>query len=185
MPPAKNSQKYVALLRGINVGGKNILPMKDLAEIFRQAGCERVSTFIQSGNVLFSARANAESALAERISAAIEAQFGYRIPVVLRTHEELAAAISANPYIGQVIDEKFLYVYFLQSLPAKESVAALDPNRSVPDTFVVHGREVYLNLPNGMARTKLTNAWLDSKLKTVSTARNWNTVLKLLELMEA
>jgi uncharacterized protein (DUF1697 family) len=184
MAPAKNSQKYAALLRGINVAGKNILPMKHLAEIFRQAGCEQVSTFIQSGNVLFTARANAESTLAGKISAAIEAQFGYRIPVVLRTREELAAAIAANPYIGQEIDERALHVYFLRDMPSKEAVAALDPNRSVPDTFVVCGREVYLNLPNGMAKTKLTNAWLDSKLKTVSTARNWNTALKLLELMK-
>jgi uncharacterized protein (DUF1697 family) len=185
MAAAKNPQTYLALLRGINVAGKNILPMKALAEIVRQAGGEQVSTFIQSGNALFAAPANAESALAEKISAAIEAQFGYRIPVVLRTREELAAAIAANPYSGQGIDEKFLHVYFLQSFPAKEAVAALDPNRSVPDTFAVCGREVYLNLPNGMARTKLTNAWLDSKLKTVSTARNWNTTLKLLELMQA
>jgi uncharacterized protein (DUF1697 family) len=183
MASAKNPQKYVAFLRGINVGGKNMLPMKDLAEIFRQAGCEQVSTFIQSGNVLFTAGKDAESKLPDKISQAIEAQFGYRIPVVVRTRDELAAAIQANPYIGLGVDEKALHIYFLRSLPANEAVAALDPNRSAPDTFIVHGREVYLNLPHGMARTKLTNAWIDSRLKTVSTARNWNTVLKLLELL--
>jgi len=96
----------------------------------------------------------------------------------------LAAAISRNPYAGRGVGEKALHVYFLLDIPSPETVAALDPHRSVPDTFVVHGREIFLNLPNGMARTKLTNAWFDSKLKTVSTARNWNTVLRLLELME-
>jgi len=184
MASAKTSQKYVAFLRGINVGGKNILPMKDLAEIFRATGCEQVRTFIQSGNVLFSAEPNAESRLAKQITAAINARFGYNIPVVLRTLPELEAAVAANPYLPQVADIKLLYVYFLQTEPSGEAVAALDPNRSTPDTFVAHNREVYLYLPNGMARTKLTNAWIDAKLKTVSTARNWQTTLKLLELLK-
>ena len=95
MASAKTPQKYVAFLRGINVGGKNILPMKDLAEIFRATGCEQVRTFIQSGNVLFSAEPNAESRLAKQITAAINARFGYNIPVVLRTLPELEAAVAA------------------------------------------------------------------------------------------
>jgi len=163
--------KHVALLRGINVGGKNILPMKDLAGIFRDAGCAEVSTYIQSGNVLFMASAAAATALPAKVARQIESSFGYRIPVVLRTLPELKAAIAANPFIDSEADEKALHVYFLQEMPAPEAVSALDPNRSHPDRFIVSGREVYLHLPNGMARTKLTNAWLDSKLKTVSTAR--------------
>jgi uncharacterized protein (DUF1697 family) len=175
--------KYVALLRGINVGGKNMLPMKDLAEMFREAGCADVSTFIQSGNVLFSAGRNAESVLSEKISRRIEARFGYRIPVVLRSLEELGRAATANPFLTAGVDEKALHIYFLRDLPTREAVAGLDAERSRPDRFTVRGREIYLHLPNGMARTKLTNAWVDSRLRTVSTARNWNTTLKLLALM--
>jgi uncharacterized protein (DUF1697 family) len=185
MPPIQPLERYVALLRGINVSGKNILPMKDLVEIFTDAGCQRVSTFIQSGNVLFTARPGAEGKLARELSRLIEARFGYRIPVILRTRAELQQAIANNPYAGEIPDEKSLYLYFLQDLPAREAVAALDPNRSPPDAFAVKGREVYLHLPNGMGRTRLTNAWLDSKLKTVSTARNWQTTRKLLELLSA
>jgi len=96
---------------------------------------------------------------------------------------ELETVIAANPFLSSEMNEKALYIYFLRETPAPEALAALDPNRSHPDRFIVSGREVYLHLPNGMARTKLTNAWLDSKLKTISTARNWNTVLKLCELM--
>jgi len=181
---AESKTKYVALLRGVNVSGKNILPMKELAEIFREAGCADVSTFIQSGNVLFSAGRNAESTLPDKISDRIAARFGYRIPVVLRSMEELRRAIAANPFLEPGADEKALYIYFLRELPSEEAVASLDAGRSAPDRFLVRGREIYLHLPNGMARTKLTNAWLDSKLKTVSTARNWNTTLKLLALMD-
>jgi uncharacterized protein (DUF1697 family) len=183
MAPAKANRKYVALLRGINVAGKNMLPMQDLANIFRDSGCTGVSTFINSGNVIFSAGPDAETTLPDQISQHIEDSFGYRIPVVLRNREELQRAIAANPFLIPGVDEKALHVYFLRDNPGAAAIASLDPERSLPDTFAVVGGEIYLNLPNGMARTKLTNAWFDSKLKTVSTARNWNTTQKLLELL--
>jgi len=181
---------YVALLRGINVGGKNILPMKDLAAMFVAAGCTGVRTYIQSGNVIFSAPAAKVGKLAEQISAAIAKRFGYRIPVIVRTSEDLSQAIRDNPFVksGGVgkgdVDEKPLHIYFLADAPSAAALAGLDPNRSAPDVFHVRAREIYLHLPNGMARTKLTNAYFDSKLSTVSTARNWATVQKLLELMK-
>jgi uncharacterized protein (DUF1697 family) len=176
-------EKYVALLRGINVSGKNMLPMKALAEIFQSAGCEAVRTYIQSGNVLFAAEAKFAADVPALISGRIEAEFGYRVPVVLRSQAELSAAIAANPFFGPEVDPKALHVYFLAETPTPGAVATLDPDRSPPDRFAVVGREVHLHLPNGMGRTKLTNAWLDAKLKTLSTARNWNTVLELRDLM--
>ncbi len=183
MAAAKPSQQYLALLRGINVGGRNLLPMKALAELFEEAACADVSTYTQSGNVLFTSR-QAEAPLAGELSLRIEARFGYRIPVVLRTPAELSLAVLRNPYLTPAADEKLLNVYFLKDLPAKDLVATLDPGRSLPDTFTVLGREIYLHLPNGMARSKLTNAYFDAKLQTVSTARNWNTVQKLLALVK-
>jgi uncharacterized protein (DUF1697 family) len=174
----------VALLRGINVGGKNILPMKDLAAMFVAAGCTGVRTYIQSGNVVFSAPAAVVHQLPDRISKAIEKRFGYRIPVIVRTSNDLARAIRDNPFLKPGVDEKPLHIYFLADLPVAAAIAALDANRSAPDVFHVRSCEIYLHLPNGMARTKLTNAYFDSKLNTISTARNWATVQKLLAMME-
>lgn len=175
---------HVALLRGINVGGKNILPMKELAKIFSEAGCGGVRTYIQSGNVIFDAPSGAPG-ICDGVKAKIEKRYGYRIPLVLRTSAQLLKTIRDNPFLKAGVDEKWLYVYFLADSPNAAAIAALDPARSAPDAFHVRGREIYLHLPSGMGQSKLTNAYFDSKLSTVSTARNWATVLKLAEMMEA
>jgi uncharacterized protein (DUF1697 family) len=175
---------HLALLRGINVGGKNALPMKELAQMFSDAGCTNVRTFIQSGNVIFEAPGGATK-IAEAVTATIERKFGYRIPVIIRTSEQLLKTIRGNPYLKAGVDEKWLHVYFLADSPKAGAIAGLDPARSAPDAFHARGQEIYLHLPNGMARTKLTNAYFDSKLSTICTARNWATVLKLSEMMRA
>ena len=169
---------HVALLRGINVGGKALLPMKDLVEIFTAAGAHDVRTYIQSGNVLFSTPK--PEPLIAAVTAQIAAQFGYPGRIILRSAEQLRQVYSANPFAGS--PEESLHIYFLADQPSQAAVASLDPNRSPGDSFAVRGREAYLHMPNGMARTKLTNVYFDSKLKTVSTARNWKTVAKLIEL---
>jgi uncharacterized protein (DUF1697 family) len=170
----------LALLRGINVGGKHKLPMRDLAGMFEDAGCRNVRTFIQSGNVIFDATSSVLNGLAGVIASRIEEQFGHKVPVILRTAQELREVASNNPYPGA---EDNLHVMFLADRPSAAKIAALDPNRSAPDEFIVRGREIYLHLPNGVRDTKLTNAWFDSKLGTVSTGRNWRTVAKLLAMM--
>jgi uncharacterized protein (DUF1697 family) len=179
----KSPSPFLALLRGINVGGKNKLAMKDLAETFAAAGCGDVRTFIQSGNVLFTA----SPALAARLPAAISSQiaerFGIRTSLVVRTAAELADVVASNPFLKQGAAEETLHVLFLESSPAPERIATLDPGRSPPDAFVVRGREVFLQLPGGVARSKLTNAYFDSRLATMGTARNWRTVTKLLEML--
>jgi uncharacterized protein (DUF1697 family) len=175
---------YLALLRGINIGGKNKLPMKDLIGIFAESGCEDVRSYIQSGNVIFGAAPGIAAELPGLVADRIADRFGYRTPVVLRTAEELAGVIARNPFLGEGCAEDELHVYFLADRPDPDRVARLDPDRSPPDRFSVSGREIYLRLPDGMARTRLTNAYFDAKLATTSTARNWRTVTKLLELME-
>jgi uncharacterized protein (DUF1697 family) len=182
MEAGEHAVKHVALLRGINVGGRNPLPMKDLARLFERTGCENVRTYIQSGNVIFEGPAQPRK-VAEAVSAAIQKKFGYKIPVVLRTAPQLNEIIRGNPFLWKT-DAKWLHVYFLADLPSSQAIATLDAARSTPDVFHVAGREIYLHLPNGMARTKLTNAYFDSKLATVCTARNWATILKLSEMME-
>jgi uncharacterized protein (DUF1697 family) len=179
----KDSSRHVALLRGINVGGKNMLPMKELAAMFAKAGCADVTTYIQSGNVVFCAEDKVVEGLGAGIAEQVEARFGIRVPVVLRAAAEIDAVLRANPFLKAGPSEETLHVCFLADRPGKDLVAGLDAGRSTPDAFAVVGREIYMQLVNGMARTKLTNAYFDSKLKTVSTMRNWRTVLKLAEML--
>jgi uncharacterized protein (DUF1697 family) len=176
-------ETYVALLRGINVGGKNKLPMKDLSAMFVEAKCADVRHYIQSGNIIFCASSGVVAQLHRLIAARIAKRFGYKTPVILRTAEQIGAVMRANPFLEAGAPEAELHVAFLADSPAKGRIQDLDPNRSPPDTFEVRGQEIYLRLPNGMARSKLTNAYFDSKLATTSTMRNWRTVTKLFELM--
>jgi uncharacterized protein (DUF1697 family) len=178
------SATYVALLRGINVGGKNKLSMQDLVEMFVKAGCDNVRSFIQSGNVIFSAAPGAPERLPSLISTRITKRFGYKIPLVVRSAEQVGKVLSDNPFLKPGVAEEELRVLFLADMPASQRVENLDPNRSPPDAFKVRGQEIYLRLPNGAGRTKLTNQYFDSKLGTTSTSRNWRTVTKLFELMK-
>jgi uncharacterized protein (DUF1697 family) len=173
---------YVALLRGINVGGKNSLPMDSLRKIFLAVGCREVETFIQSGNVVFQAVERVACAVPQAVSEDISKRHGLRVPVVLRSAQELRRAAKANPFLRTGVPVATLHVAFLAARPTTTRLASLDPLRSPPDEAVAIGQEVYLRLPNGAGRTKFTNAYLDSTLGTVSTMRNWNTVLTLVEM---
>ena len=174
--------RYVALLRGINLGGKNKLPMKELAKFFAEAGCSNVGTYIQSGNIVFSATTRLAAQLPELIITEIGNHFGHRPPIILRTAKQLADVISNNPFLQLGASEETLHVLFLADSPGAREIANLDPNRSPPDTFTVSGQEIYLRLPNGVAKSKLTNDYFDGMLRTISTGRNWRTVKKLFEL---
>ncbi len=175
---------YLALLRGINVGGKNKLPMNDLRDLFAQVGCRDIQTYIQSGNVIFSADPATVAPLPGLITTQIVERFGYRVPLMLRTAEEMGDVIRHNPFIAAGASKDALHVLFLAGSPEASRVADLDPDRSPPDAFAVRGQEVYLRLPNGAGRTKLTNGYFDTKLATISTGRNWRTVTTLFALME-
>jgi uncharacterized protein (DUF1697 family) len=173
---------HVALLRGINVGGKNKLPMKDLVAIFVAAGCTDVQTYIQSGNVVFKAPTAVAKRLPSVVKAALSDRTGYRVPVVMRTVDELDGVAQNNPFLKAGREPDTLHVAFLADIPKPARVAAIDLDRSPPDELDVRGREIYLRLPNGVAPSKLTNAYFDATLGTTSTFRNWRTVLKLLEV---
>lgn len=184
--PGSKRERHVALLRGINVGGKNMLPMAALSELFLEAGCRDVRTYIQSGNVVFSAPAKVAARIAGDVSAAIAKQFKLTVPVVIRSAADMEQVAQGNPFLrGAKGDTSALYVAFLADKPDAKQIAVLDPNRSPGDEYKVVGGEIYMNLSTGAAKTKLTNAYFDSKLDTISTARNWNTVLKLVEMTRA
>lgn len=177
------TRSYVALFRGVNVGGKNRLPMKELVQLFADAGCGNVRSYIQSGNVVFEADEKAAVKLPEKLGTAIAQRYGFQAPLTLRSAEEMRAVSHNNPFLQAGAPEEALHVLFLAGAPEAARVASLDENRSKPDAFAVRGREVYLWLPGGVARTKLTNEYFDSKLATISTGRNWKTVLKLCDMM--
>ena len=172
----------VALLRGINVGGKNRLRMKELIALFVDAGCDDVRTYIQSGNVVFRTGPAVGEEISSIISASILSRFGYRVPVITRTAREFQEIVRANPFVKAGAEADKLHVIFLAELPDGAQVEALDPDRSPGDEFAVQGREIYLHCPNGVARSKLTNSYFDSRLSTTSTTRNWRTVQRLFEL---
>ena len=175
---------YLALLRGINVGGNNKLPMNELRDLFVAAGCRDVRTYIQSGNVIFRADPHIVASLPDIMTTHIAQRFGYRVPLVVRTAAQIGDVIEHNPFIVEGAPVETLHVLFLADLPPAPRLAALDPDRSSPDTFAVRGQEIYLRLPHGAARTKLTNAYFDAALATTSTARNWRTVTTLHALMD-
>lgn len=179
------AETHVALLRGINVGGKHPVPMAELRGVFEGLGCEDVRTYIQSGNVVYRAAEPLAPRVAGAAAKALARRYGFEVPVVTRSAAELAAVAEANPFLDRGAGPKALHVVFLADRPDPASVAALDPDRSPPDEFVVRGREIYLYLPNGAARSKLTNDWFDRSLRTTSTARNLRTVGKLLEMAGA
>jgi uncharacterized protein (DUF1697 family) len=179
-PHREPAEIQVALMRGINVGGKNKLPMRDLAALFTEAGCAAVTTYIQSGNVVCRASRALARELPAVIEGAIHQRFGLKVPLVLRSAAELAEIVRGNPFPGAAADT--LHVAFLAAAPNPSQVAGLDPQRSPPDEFAVQGREIYLCFKNGVARSKLTNAYFDTKLATTTTVRNWRTVLKLLDM---
>jgi uncharacterized protein (DUF1697 family) len=178
-------EAHVALLRGINVGGRRSLPMKLLAEIFVEAGCSDVRTYIQSGNVVFRAPAALAAKLPSVVPKAIAKAVGFDVPVVVRSAAELRALVNKNPFLRAGCDPSFCHLMFLANAPESARAKKLDANRSSPDELAVVGRDVFLKLPNGVARSKLTNAYFDASLATVSTLRNWRTVLTLLEMAEA
>ena len=177
-------QRYVALLRGVNVGGKNKLPMADLRAIFAEAGCAAVKTYIQSGNVVFEAAQSLAERVPETVTLAVQQQFGFESAVVIRSGEELRQVTASSPFDTSG-DPRMLHVAFLGEAPCEETVSRLDPERSPPDAFAVRGRHVYLHYPNGVAGSRLTNEYLTAQLQTASTMRNWRTVLTLMEMVDA
>jgi uncharacterized protein (DUF1697 family) len=169
---------YIALLRGINVGGNRKIHMADLRELFAAAGCDDVTSYIQSGNVVFTHPSTASDRLAVDLQQRIEAGTGFDVPVILRTAKAWEGVVRANPYPDA--EPSALHVAFLAKTPVADAVATFDAARFAPEEFTVVGREVYLHLPDGMGRAKLPPAL--PLIRGTGTARNWRTVLKLAEL---
>lgn len=177
-------QTYVSILRGINVSGQKKILMADLKTLYEKLGFKEVSTYIQSGNVVFKVDGKLRDIeLVQKIESAISKKYDFHVPVIIRSEEELKKIISSNPFLKEKeIDVKKLHVTFLSEIPAKENVADIESINYLPDQFIISGKEIYLHIPISYGETKLSNNFFEKKLKIKATTRNWNTVNKLFEM---
>ena len=176
----------IAMLRGVNVGGCHKLPMERLRAICEDLDLTRPQTFIQSGNVVFETKLKDEPALALRMETTIEAEFGFRASVVLRSAAEMRSVVARNPFSGRAdVAPGRLLVTFLQSDPGEEARVAIRAIPADPEELVADGCEIFVHYPNGAGRSKLPVARIERAQKVPGTSRNWNSVLKLLALAGA
>ena len=176
--------RYIAFLRGINVGGHNMIKMADLKAMCQAMGLDGVQTYIQSGNVLFGSE-EAEEPLRRRLEAEIKRVFGFDVPVALRTAAELREILGRCPYPAESLAPgESLLVSLLAAAPAPEGVDRLGTVSPEPDEFRLLGRELYLLCRQPVHKSKLTNQFFEKKLGVPVTARNWQTMTKLAAMAE-
>ncbi len=176
----------ISMLRGINVGGHNIIKMDALRELYASLEFEDPQTYVQSGNVIFrSSQANLGK-IAKRIQEAIEKTFKCRPEIILRTADDLRTVIKKNPFAKRPnIEPARLLVSFLASDPGDQARETLRRQKFSPEEMHIATRELYIYFPNGMGKSKLPWSSLDKILHTPATGRNWNSVNKMLEIAEA
>lgn len=174
-------QTFISLLRGINVSGQKKIAMMDLKALYENLKFTDVTTFIQSGNVIFKSKEKLSNAgFAKRIEEAIFKKYGFDVPVIIRSEDEMKQVISANPFSKEKnIDEKKLHVTFLSEIPSEETAMSIQSIDFPPDRFIIRNKEIYLLIPGSYGETKISNAFFEKKLKIKATTRNWNTVNKL------
>jgi uncharacterized protein (DUF1697 family) len=175
----------ISLLRGINLGPHNRIRMDELRAVYESLGLRDVETYVQSGNVVFRTAARSLDTLARKIEAAIAAAHGVRTFAVLRTCDEWRDVIARNPFAGREgIDPAKLLVSFLAGKPSDDACRKARAVPTEPEELCIDGRELYVYFPNGMARPKVSMAAVERALATSGTGRNWNTVMRLLEVAE-
>ena len=172
---------FVALFRGINVGGRNKLPMRELAVVLEALGLQNVRTYIQSGNVVFQSEEQPPGDLSARISEAIDERHGFAPSVLILTLEEFEKALAENPYPEAVNEPKTLHVYFLSAEPEHPDVETLERLKLENEQYTIIGKAFYLHAPDGIGRSKLA-AGAEKALGVTVTARNWRSAGKILEL---
>lgn len=171
---------FISLIRGINVGGHKRVPMDQLRALCETLGFTQVRTYIQSGNVVFSAGKITSAAVSKKIEEAIVAEFGFPASVISRTPEELATAIGANPFLKESQAEPGkVYIAFLSQSPKPDAARKLEIWATRDERLHCGRLEVYLYYRNGMGQAKLSGAVLEKVLGVTATARNWNTVNQL------
>src|SRR5258705_2865807 len=174
---------YVAMLRGINVGSGKIVKMDRLRASFEALGFGGVRTYVQSGNVIYESEEKSPAELSNKIEDKIQRDFGFTVPVLVKTSKEIAQIVSDNHLVKEKwIDHSKLHVTFLSDAPPRTAVNVLEPLATGRERFHILNREICLYCPDGYGRTKLSNNAIEKKLSVVSTTRNWRTVNTLLEM---
>jgi uncharacterized protein (DUF1697 family) len=182
MPEA--AWRVVALLRGVNVGGVK-MPMEVLRSLLAREDIGDVRTHLQSGNVIVTPPTSDASALAGVIEKVIREGLGLSIRVIVRDRDQMARTVASNPFLGPKANPTLLHAVFLESEPAPDRVAALDSDRSPQDRFSVVGTEIFVHYgPAGSGRSSLGLSYFEKILGVTGTARNWNTVTRLHEMLE-
>lgn len=174
--------RYVALLRGINVGGNTMIKMEALRNTFAGLGFENVVSYINSGNLAFDTAKLGEDKMAAKIESAIESDFGKHVDVMIREQSHVLRVLTNNPFEGEFESHKEMHVLFLKEEMPEDKVTLLQESAFPGERYLVVGCEIYAHLPTGVADSLLTKGFLDKKLKLVFTGRNWRTVNKLAEI---
>ena len=174
---------FVALLRGINVGGNNMLPMSEFRQLLSTLGCEEVATYIQSGNAVFK-HSKTATELSQSISEAVHSKFGFRPSVMVLTDNDFSAVAAANPFMADVSEPKLLHVWFLGEEAVDADTKRLDEVATESEKYSLTDSAFYLHAPDGIGRSKL-GAGVERCLGVPATARNWRTVGKIGELLDA
>lgn len=172
--------RYISLLRGINIGGKNIIRMAELRKSIERIGFCKVTTFIQSGNIIFDADISSTDRISEQISELIIREFGLNIQVLTITPDYLERVVEEVPFSGEELDKSCCL--FLSDSPETIPEDKIDKYAVNNEKYFYRNRCIYLFCPRGYGRTKLNNIFFEKLLKTTSTARNWKTTTRLLEL---
>lgn len=176
--------KFISMLRGLNVSGQKLIKMPELKLVYESLGFSNVLTYIQSGNVIFTTGHVIQvKDLSSDIENAILKKFGFDVPVILRTLDEMKEIVRINPFQDEngFVPDK-IYVTFLEFEPQAEKIDKINPFDFLPDKYKILGKEIYLSCSSGYGTTKLSNTFFENKLKVRATTRNWNTVNKLIEL---
>jgi uncharacterized protein (DUF1697 family) len=172
-------KNYISLLRGINLGAHKQIKMPALKSLYEGLGFSHVQTYIQSGNVVFESDEAAKD-LAPKIQAAIEKEYGFVAETIVVSREDWQAIIEANPFSDK--ETQFVHFTILEAAPKPERLEAIGEVKADNDEYRIIGRTIYLYCPNGYGRSKLNNNFWERKLKLVATTRNYNSMMKLLEL---
>lgn len=174
---------YVAFLRGINVSGQKKIKMADLRASLQGRGLENVRTYIQSGNIILEASGNQVKELEATIEKAIQVDFGFEVPVLIKTPREIQDVLDNNPFSGEP-DRKGLYFALLHTTPSQELISFFKGLKFDNEDFHYSEGCVYLNCKLGAGKAKLSNNLIENKLKVIATTRNLNTMKKMIELAQ-
>ncbi|RLD22066.1 MAG: DUF1697 domain-containing protein [Bacteroidetes bacterium] len=176
---------FISILRGINVSGQKKILMADLRALYEKLGFKNIQSYIQSGNVVFNYTEDKSNlAIAEMIEHAIEQEYEFQVPVLVKQADDLISAIKNNPFIDEAeADPSRVAVTFLKSQPTSENLLKLEGVNFPPDRFIIDGLNIYIHCPVSYGNSKISNNFFEKKLKVKATSRNWKTINMLAEMV--